>query len=71
MTKRLKVCILSPPPRTSQPWQRDVINAVSGRHDLSLYDKSLPLLPQFEGRRRSRSWWLDGDTRHGGRCRFR
>jgi phosphoglycerate dehydrogenase-like enzyme len=49
MTKRLKVLYLIPPPRTSQPWQRDVINAVSGRHDLSLYDKSLPLLPQFEG----------------------
>ena len=49
MTKRLKVLYLIPPPRTSQPWQRDVINAVGGRHDLSLYDKSLPLLPQFEG----------------------
>ena len=49
MTKRLKVLYLTPPPRSSQPWQTDVINAVNGRHDLSLYDKSVPLLPQFEG----------------------
>src|SRR2546425_1538741 len=33
----------------SDPWQRDVIDAVSGRHDLSLYDQNVPLLPQFAG----------------------
>jgi len=49
MTKHLKVLYLTPPPESSQPWQKDVIEAVSGQHDLTFYDRLLPLSRQFEG----------------------
>jgi phosphoglycerate dehydrogenase-like enzyme len=49
MTKRLRVLYLVPPLQSSQPWQRDVIDAVSGRHNLLLYDQTLSLPHQFEG----------------------
>ena len=49
MVERLRVLYLPPPPQSGDPWQRDVIDAVSGRHDLSLYDQNVPLLPQFAG----------------------
>jgi phosphoglycerate dehydrogenase-like enzyme len=31
------------------PWGEDVVRAVGERHDLTLYDDSLPLAPQFAG----------------------
>jgi phosphoglycerate dehydrogenase-like enzyme len=40
---------LPPPSQSRDPWQRDVVDAVSGRHDLSLYDQNLALPPQFDG----------------------
>lgn len=49
MTTRLRVLYLPPPSRSREPWQSDVIDAVSGRHDLFLYDQKITLPPQFEG----------------------
>ncbi len=47
--KRLRVLYLPPPSKSRNPWQKDVIDAVGGQHDLLLYDQTLPLLPQFQG----------------------
>src|SRR5215471_436314 len=49
MIKHLKVLYLTPTPESSQPWQKDVIEAVSGQCDLTLYDQRLSLSRQFEG----------------------
>jgi phosphoglycerate dehydrogenase-like enzyme len=31
------------------PWQKDIVAALGSRHELSIYDQSAPLTPQFEG----------------------
>ena len=49
MGQRLRVLYLPAPSQSREPWQRDVIEAVSDRHDLFLYDQNAPLLLQFEG----------------------
>src|SRR5262245_50302304 len=49
MAKRLRVLYLQPPSQSSEPWKSDVISAASRRHELILYDRNLPLPPQFEG----------------------
>lgn len=46
--KRLKVLFLPPPPHGKEPWEQDVTEAMTPRHDLLLYDPDLPLAPQFE-----------------------
>src|SRR5262245_35951158 len=48
MAKRLRVLYLQPPSQSSEPWKSDVISAASRRHELLLYDRNLPLPPQFE-----------------------
>ncbi len=46
MTNRLKVIYL--PGRGADPtWEREVIAAIGPRHNLSIYDESKPLEPQF------------------------
>ena len=49
MVERLRVLYLPPPSQWRDPWQTDVIDAVSSRHDLSLYDQTALLPAQFEG----------------------
>ena len=49
MVERLRVLYLPPPSQWREPWQTDVIDAVSSRHDLSLYDQTALLPAQFEG----------------------
>ena len=49
MPKRLKVLYLTPPAASSEPWKKDVIEAVSGRHDVSFFDQFAPMPKQFEG----------------------
>jgi D-3-phosphoglycerate dehydrogenase len=47
--RRTKVLLLPPPPEIQDPWQRDVIEAVDSKHDLIIYSRSAPLVPQFQG----------------------
>ena len=49
MNKHLAVLYLPPPLASSEPWKKDVIEALSSRHDLRLYDQRLPLESQFRG----------------------
>lgn len=57
--KRLKVLLLPmPQPELFDPWCRDVIEAVGQRHDLAVYDRSRPLVPQFSA--------VDAVIDHGG-----
>ena len=46
--RRLKVLLL-PFQEIYSPWCDDVIAAVGERHDLAIYDKTQPIVPQFEG----------------------
>ena len=48
MIPRLKVLLL-PLKRIFQPWCDDVIEAIGDRHDLSIFDDSLSIAPQFDG----------------------
>ena len=45
---RQKVLLL-PLTRLFHPWCDDVIQAIGGRHDLSVFDESHPIVPQFDG----------------------
>ena len=45
---RLKVLLL-PLKRLFQPWCDDVIEAIGDHHDLSVFDDSQPIAPQFDG----------------------
>ena len=46
--KKLHVLFLAPPPHLKEPWERDVIEAVSTPHELRLFSHDSPLAPQFE-----------------------
>jgi phosphoglycerate dehydrogenase-like enzyme len=45
----LKVLFLPPPEQLRHPWQDDIEAAVGKRHQLSIYDSSLPVRTQFSG----------------------
>ena len=47
-TRRLRGLFLADP-RLRHPWQDDVVDAVSPRHELNIFDYERPLVPQFEG----------------------
>ena len=49
MSKRLKVLFLPPPPHRDRQYTEDVLMAVKGKHDISVFDYQGPLAPQFEG----------------------
>ena len=46
--KKLHILFLPPPPHLKDPWERDVIEAVSAPHELRLFSHDSPLAPQFE-----------------------
>lgn len=46
--KKLNVLYLAPPLIPGNPWGRDVIEAIKPPHELRLYDRDVPLGPQFE-----------------------
>lgn len=47
--RRLRVVFLPHPtyPGLFEPWGRDVVTAVDGRHDLTIFDRAAPLAEQF------------------------
>ena len=49
-SRRLRVLFLPHPryPGLFEPWGRDVVTAVDGRHDLSIFDSAAPLADQFD-----------------------
>lgn len=49
-SERLRVVFLPHPryPGLFEPWGQDVVTALKGRHDVSVYDAALPLAKQFE-----------------------
>lgn len=45
---RLKILFLPPPPHREHPWREDIIQAIDSRHLVRVWDRNLPLAPQFK-----------------------